>query len=201
MDSKPFESDVLPAELYGTSRGVQLGRKAGNSPVWRFEVERVDNSGATPVYKPLRYVYMTDTANSPVTYNNTSEDQVAGDIEIFFNTGNTTIVQPGRQALIGTRGFEDPDTANSFEVFMGRRTTTDDTMLSADELQEELDRTTRLALNANAGHRYTLYGRTLRRSQSTKTLQSYLLINRQRCKSCQRRRPKVLAERSVRRLP
>ena len=157
---------VLGNELYsnnngGSTRGVNLGKTApDDSPVWRFEVERLDTAATATepaMFKPLRYVYMTDPTSSPVTYDNDIDEQEPGDIEIFFNSGNTAFVQPGRQAVIGTRGFEVPDD-ESFQVYMGRTSSTDDRVLvDDDELQAELDKTTRLVLSATDSNvrRYT----------------------------------------------
>ena len=109
-----------PAELYGTTAGVDLGKKtADESPVWRFEVERAEAPAAAgdPIeYKPLRYVYMTRLKDNKITYTDANENQVSTDIEIFSNSGDTAIVRPGSQAVIGTRGFEDN---GSYRVFMG----------------------------------------------------------------------------------
>ena len=138
----------LDSSLY-TRFGVDLGRLAPDkSPVWRFEVERAENAAAagTPtVYKPLRYVYMTDPTDAAITYENPDENQVPGDIEIFFNSGGRTLLRPGRQALIGTQGFQDPDDNRTYKVFMGRKTTAID-----DGTPEELllDDTTRLEVRA-----------------------------------------------------
>ena len=156
-----------PAELYDSNgTGVDLGKLAPDgSPIWRFEVARLMQAGdATQGFKPLRYVYMADPTQSNITYSDSdkSKNQVPGDIAIFF--GDTTVnVRPGSHALIGTQGFEDPDTANTFEVFMGRKENAMDpnnigfeaTNPTRDELL--LNETTRLALNADTGTvtRYT----------------------------------------------
>jgi len=132
----------FPEELSSVTGDVNLGRMAGNpgnpgdSPVWRFEVERVDTNTNTG-FKPLRYVYMADPTGSNITYSDGDEDQDASDIEVFFGSDGATVA-PGTQALVGTRGFGN---GNISQVFMGRRMGTDDGNLM-------LDQTTRLALNA-----------------------------------------------------
>ena len=164
--SNPWTQNPLnqrpPAELYGSNAGVDLGKKtADESPVWRFEVERAEVPAAAgdPIeYKPLRYVYMTRLKDNKITYTDANENQVPTDIEIFSNSGTSAIVLPGRQALIGTKGFEDPNDASSFQVFMGRRSevTVNDAM-GTDATGLMLDETTRLALNQTTGEvrRYT----------------------------------------------
>ena len=138
-------NQILPAELYDGD-GVDLDANNG-SPVWRFEVERAETAAnGTIQYKPLRYVYMTDPGNS-ITYSDTNENQVAGDIEIFFTESTDVTARPGRQVLIGTQGFGDGDTT---QVFMGRRTGADD-MMGTSAANLMLDQTTRLALNADDG--------------------------------------------------
>ena len=126
--------------------GVDLTRKApDDSPVWRFAVERADESDPTK-FTPLRYVYMTDPTDSPITYDNAMKNQVAKNIEVFFSSGRLSLVRPGRQAVIGTRGFEVDD---KFQVFMGRKTNANDTTENEDDLK--LDQTTRLAVTPGNG--------------------------------------------------
>ena len=99
---------------------------AGDSPVWRFEVERIDTSNSSNTgFKPLRYVYMADPG-SDITYSDGDEDQEAGDIEVFFGDSRGATVAPGTQALVGTEGFRRGDIS---QVFMGRRTDADETCL------------------------------------------------------------------------
>ena len=129
--------------------GVDLGRINGqDSPVWRFEIER-GNDVVPTEFKPLRYVYMADPSAAGITYNDTANDQVPTDIEVFFGT-TTAVVRPGAQALIGTEGFGN---GQDRTVYLGRRT--DPTAGDPDDL--EFDETTRLVLNeANSSiTRYT----------------------------------------------
>ena len=136
--------------------GVELNRKEAEdneSPIWRFEIERAEPRAADadpddPTrFKPLRYVYMTDPGDD-ITYTDlVNNNQVADDIEIFYSSGGRTLLRPGRQAVIGTEGFEDN---GNFRVFMGRRTNADDAMgSSAAGLM--LDQTTRLVIDPSSG--------------------------------------------------
>ena len=173
-----------PAELYDSNvTGVDLGKLAPDgNPVWRFEVERSmsnDPQLLNEGFKPLRYVYMADPTQdlrdpdnpqpsvNPIRYNDeSSKNQVADDIAVFFGNTNVT-VPPGRHALIGTRGFkEDPDAddddEDTFEVFIGRKENEMDPnigLTSPDPSRDDLllNETTRLALNADTGTvtRYT----------------------------------------------
>ena len=137
-----------------TRFGVDLTRTSDNgSPVWRFEVLRDDSTEDDPtIFKPLRYVYTTDPGDS-ITYTGMGDDdvegdeQVEGDIEVFFSSGGQTLLRPGRQAVIGTQGFEKDD---KFEVYMGRRTGADDQNGTSGE-NLMLDQTTRLAFSPNRG--------------------------------------------------
>ena len=138
-----------------TRFGLDLARKDdedNESPVWRFEIERAEPRAAgaedhvRTKFTPLRYIYMTDPGDK-ITYDDASEDQVQGDIEIFYSSGGRTLLRPGRQAVIGTQGFKDGD---EFQVFMGRKTNADDAMgASANMLM--LDETTRLAITPSQG--------------------------------------------------
>ena len=129
----------FPEELSSVTGDVDLGRMAGDSPVWRFEVEReVERIDGSTGFKPLRYVYMADPTGSTITYDNSVDDQVEDDIEVFFGAGGATVA-PGTQALIGTEGFADG------RIFMGRR-------VGADDGDLMLDDTTRLEFNLGANN-------------------------------------------------
>ena len=126
--------------LYDNNQGVQITRvNDSGAPVWRFEIER--NEGADQDPKPLRYVYMTDPTGAPITYNDSDQNQVPGDIEVFYPaTPSNVNIEPGDHAVIGTRGFSDG--GNEFRTFLGRRRDAGDGV--------ELDETTHLSLNAAA---------------------------------------------------
>ena len=176
----PWTQNRLNQQFDGslyTRFAVDLTRQApDDSPVWRFEVERAEepdpnDPNAPTIYKPLRYVYMADPTASPITYTDLAKNnQVASDIEIFFNSGGRTLLRPGRQALIGTEGFE---IDNKFKVFMGRRTGADD-MNGTSAANLMLDDTTRLEItpgnmvNPGTIERYT--GGTLDSTRSAMTM-------------------------------
>ncbi len=143
----------LDPSIYDVAnQGVHLQRvNAGGSPVWRFEVERVDPSGTLPP-QPLRYVYMADPSTAAtVTYTDNDPNranQNEANIEIFFASNpNNAIVRPGSQAVIGTQGFL--DSGNVYRTFLGRRT---DALDSTDDPNDlNLDTTTHIAFDAANG--------------------------------------------------
>ena len=84
---------------------------------------------------------MTDPTGAPITYNDSDQNQVLGDIEVFYPaTPSNVNIEPGDHAVIGTRGFSDG--GNEFRTFLGRRRDAGDGV--------ELDETTHLSLNAAA---------------------------------------------------
>ena len=88
---------------------------------------------------------MADPTGALITYNDLDQNQVSGDIEVFYPaidpaTPSNVNIEPGDHAVIGTRGFSDG--GNEFRTFLGRRRDAGDGV--------ELDETTHLSLNAAA---------------------------------------------------
>ncbi len=148
----------LPASLYDTAaQGVELDRvtvaaNGDRSPVWRLAIDRPDRDGdpstVDPNARTMRYVYFVN----PDIDSDAIDDDDGANVEVFFPDAtlwNPAPLKPGTQALIGTLGFVDPNNADSYRAYAGRR----DGKVEADEVGNtlDLDTTQHIAINPTAG--------------------------------------------------
>ncbi len=144
----------LDASLYdAATQGVDLARlslpaNGPESPVWRISVERPDRGAAQPNQNtlPRRYVYFTDPDASG---SDTVGDDDDLNVEVFFSSFAAGSLAPGGQALVGSLGVENPNSAGQFRSYLGRRAG----KTEADELADtlELDMTRHIAIDPANG--------------------------------------------------
>ena len=144
----------LDASLYdAATQGVDLARlslpaNGPESPVWRISVERPDRGATQPNQNtlPRRYIYFTDPDASG---SDTVGDDDDLNVEVFFTSFAAGSLAPGGQALVGSLGIENPNSAGQFRSYLGRR----DGKTEADELADtlELDMTRHIAIDPANG--------------------------------------------------
>lgn len=121
-------SQVKPAEFYGTQNGVILQKTStdGSSPVWRVLVTNRDGHDLNPDNGELdpaniiRRVYFTQPDVSVVNDHSTPEEVYFSDIAL----ASGGLVLPGQHAVIGSSGVgTEGVNGDNHHTFLGRRST------------------------------------------------------------------------------
>ena len=127
----PVVNDVnltYPAELYGNN-GIDLGRMAGNTPVWQVVVTQSARTNGTINVQ----AYLDDFDDDTTDFDTIPEDDVirrvyfaeptAGGAEftgdkVYFPNIAVGQLPPGEQAVVGSAGIVDGD---RFNTYLGKR--------------------------------------------------------------------------------